>query len=137
MDIDRTIIDFGGNRLLLYYNVDVGHSWDKDFQETKYLGGSVQGDWNAGVSRSGSVSATMLTLTDAEQIRMMKRLAEYTGPCHVRTKDGSSFTADIQVSEDRDHSDYDAIATFSMTITRIDAETLDGLTYAQWAQGES
>lgn len=137
LDIDKTIIDFNGNQLFLYYNVDVGHEWSKDFQETKYLGGSVQGDWNAGVSRSGSISATMLTLTDAEQIRLMKRLAEYTGPCHVRTKDGSSFTADVQVSEDRDHSDYDAIATFSMTITRIGAETLDGLTYAQWSQGES
>lgn len=137
LGIDRTIIDFNGNQLLLYYNVDVGHSWNKDFQETKYLGGSIQGDWNAGVSRTGSISMAMLTLTDAEQIRLIKQLAEYTGPCHVRTKDGSSFTADIQVSEDRDHSDYDAIATFSLTITRIDAETLDGLTYEQWAQGES
>ena len=79
----------------------------------------------------------MLTLTDAEQIRIMRRLAEYTGPCHVRTKDGSSYTADIQVAEDRDHADYDAIVTFSMTITRIEAETLDGMTYAQWAQGAS
>ena len=137
LDIDSTIIDFNGNQLLLHYNVDVGHSWDKDFQETKYLGGSVQGDWNAGVSRTGSISTAMLTLTDAEQIRLMKQLAEYTGPCHVRTKDGSSFTADIQVSEDRDHSDYDAIATFSMTVTRIGAEILDGLTYEQWSQGES
>ena len=137
LDIDKAIINFDGNQLLLYYNVDVGHSWEKDFQQTKYLGGSIQGDWNAGVSRKGSVSATMLTLTDAEQIRIMRRLAEYTGPCHVRTKDGSSYTADIQVAEDRDHADYDAIVTFSMTITRIEAETLDGMTYAQWAQGAS
>ena len=137
LDIDKTIIDFDGKQLVLYYNVDVGYSWAKDFQQTKYLGGSIQGDWNAGVSRTGSASAAMLTLTDAEQIRLMRQLAEYTGPCHIRTKDGSSYTADIQVSEDRDHSDYDAIATFSMTTTRISAETLDGLTYAQWSQGVS
>lgn len=133
LDVDRTIIDFDGNQLLLYYNVDVGHSWDKDFQQTKYLGGSIQGDWNAGVDRGGSVSVTMLTLTDKEQIRLMKRLAEYTGPCHIRTKDGSSFTADIQVSEDMDHADYDAITSFSLTITRIDSETLDGVLYSQWS----
>lgn len=136
LESDRTIIDFDGNQLLLYYNVDVGHQWDKDFQQTKYLGGSIQGDWNAGVSRSGSISATMITLTDAEQIRMMRELAVYTGICHVRTTDGSSYTADVQVSEDRDHDDYGKLASFSLTITRVDAETLDGLTYQQWAEEE-
>lgn len=136
LDFDRTIIDFDGNQLLLYYNVDVGHQWDKDFQQTKYLGGSIQGDWNAGVSRSGSISATMITLTDAEQIRMMRELAVYTGVCHVRTTDGSSYTADVQVSEDRDHDDYGKLASFSLTVTRVDAETLDGLTYEQWAEEE-
>ena len=136
LDFDRTIIDFDGNQLLLYYNVDVGHQWDKDFQQTKYLGGSIQGDWNAGVSRSGSVSATMITLTDAEQIRMMRELASYAGICHVRTKDGSSYSADVQVSEDREHDDYDKLVSFSLTITRVDTEILDGLTYEQWAQEE-
>lgn len=136
LDFDRTIIDFDGNQLLLYYNVDVGHQWEKDFQQTKYLGGSVQGDWNAGVSRSGSVAATMITLTDAEQITIMRALAVYAGACHVRTKDGSSYTADIQVSEDRDHDNYGKLVSFSLTITRIDTEILDGLTYEQWSQEE-
>lgn len=135
LEIDRTIIDFDGKQLLLYYNVDVGHEWEKDFQETKYLGGSVQGDWNAAVSRSGSVSATMITITDQEQIRLLRELAVYTKPCHVRTKDGSSFTANVQVSEDREHEDYDKIASFSMEVTRIDPETLDGMTYEQWSEG--
>lgn len=136
LESEKAIIDFDGNQLLLYYNVDVGHQWDKDFQQTKYLGGSTQGDWNAGVSRSGSISATMITLTDAEEIRMMRELAVYTGVCHVRTTDGSSYTADVQVSEDRDHDDYGKLASFSLTITRVDSETLDGLTYAQWAESE-
>ena len=136
LDFDRTIIDFDGNQLLLYYNVDVGHQWDKDFQQTKYLGGSVQGDWNPGVSRSGSVSATMITLTDSEQISLMRDLAVYTGICHVRTKDGSSYSADVQVSEDRDHDNYGKLVSFSLTITRIDTEILDGLTYEQWSQEE-
>lgn len=136
LEFDRTIIDFDGNQLLLYYNVDVGHQWDKDFQQTKYLGGSVQGDWNAGVSRSGSVSATMITLTDSEQISLMRDLAVYTGICHVRTKDGSSYSADVQVSEDRDHDNYGKLVSFSLTITRVDTEILDGLTYEQWSQEE-
>ena len=136
LESERAIIDFDGNQLLLYYNVDVGHQWDKDFQQTKYLGGSIQGDWNAGVSRSGSISAVMITLTDSDQIRMLRELAVYTGVCHVRTTDGSSYTADVQVAEDRDHDDYGKLASFSLTITRVDAETLDGLTYQQWAEEE-
>ena len=136
LESEKAIIDFDGNQLLLYYNVDVGHQWDKDFQQTKYLGGSIQGDWNAGVSRSGSISAVMITLTDSDQIRMLRELAVYTGVCHVRTTDGSSYTADVQVAEDRDHDDYGKLASFSLTITRVDAETLDGLTYEQWSQEE-
>ena len=96
----------------------------------------MQGDWNAGVNRSGSVSATMITLTDSEQISLMRDLAVYTGICHVRTKDGSSYSADVQVSEDRDHDNYGKLVSFSLTITRIDTEILDGLTYEQWSQEE-
>ena len=135
LDLDYHVIDFDGNQIVLNYNVDLSSQWDKDFTETKYLGGSVQGDWNPAVSRSGSISATAITITDQEMIRNMRRLASYSGLCHVRTKDGSSYAADIQVTEDRSHEDYDKIATFSMTVTRVDPERLEGLTLEVW-QGE-
>lgn len=135
LDLDYHVIDFDGNQVLLNYNVDLSSQWDKDFTETKYLGGSVQGDWNPAVSRTGSISATAITITDQEMIRNMRRLASYSGRCHVRTKDGSSYEADIQVSEDRDHEDYDKIATFSMTVTRVDPEAPEGLPLELW-QGE-
>lgn len=135
LDLDYHVIDFDGTRIVLNYNVDLSSQWDKDFTETKYLGGSVQGDWNPAVSRSGSISATAITITDQDMIRDMRRLASYSGVCHVRTKDGSSYEADIQVSEDRSHEDYDKIATFSMTVTRVDPERLEGLPLEVW-QGE-
>ena len=135
LDLDYHVIDFDGTRIVLNYNVDLSSQWEKDFTETKYLGGSVQGDWNPAVSRTGSISATAITITDQEMIRDMRRLASYSGLCHVRTKDGSSYAADIQVSEDRSHEDYDKIATFSMTVTRVDPERLEGLTLEVW-QGE-
>ena len=135
LDLDYHVIDFDGTRIVLNYNVDLSSQWDKDFTETKYLGGSVQGDWNPAVSRSGSISATAITITDQDMIRDMRRLASYSGICHVRTKDGSSYAADIQVSEDRSHEDYDKIATFSMTVTRVDPERLEGLPLEVW-QGE-
>lgn len=135
LDLDYHVIDFDGTRIVLNYNVDLSSQWDKDFTETKYLGGSVQGDWNPAVSRTGSISATAITITDQDMIRDMRRLASYAGICHVRTKDGSSYAADIQVSEDRSHEDYDKIATFSMTVTRVDPERLEGLPLELW-QGE-
>lgn len=136
LDIDYSIIDFDGNQVLLYYNVDVSSQWTKDFIETKYLGGSVQGDWNPAIGRTGSISATTITITDQETIRKLRSLATYAGLCHVRTKDGSSYTADIQVSEDRDHDDFDKIATFGLTITRVDPEGFDGIPIEMWQEGQ-
>lgn len=136
LDIEYSIIDFDGDQVLLYYNVDLSHSWSKDFIETKYLGGSVQGDWNPAVSRTGSISATAITITDQEMMRKMRRLALHTGICHVRTRDGSSYAADVQVSEDRDHDDYDKIATFAMAVTRVDPEGFEGIPIEMWQEVE-
>lgn len=132
LEVDYTIIDFDGGRIMLEYNVDVSSSWDKDFQETQYLGGSVQGDWNVAVSRTSSVSAVAITLTDADQIEMVRRLAVSPQICHVRTKDGSSYAADVQVKESHPHDKYGQVVSYSFDITRVDTEELDGMTLAQW-----
>jgi hypothetical protein len=62
----------------------------------------------------------------------MRRLATHTGICHVRTKDGSSYAADVQVSESYSMSDGHKLASFSLSITRVDPEELDGMTLAEW-----
>ena len=134
LESDYNVIDFGTGRVTLQYNVDVSNSWSKDFKETQYLGGSVQGDWNPAVSRSSSVNAVAVTATDMETIEAMRRLATWAGICHVRTKDGSSYAADVQVSEDYKVSEGHKLATFSLKITRVDQETYDGMTYAEWKE---
>jgi hypothetical protein len=130
---ESNIIDFGTGRVLLQYNSDLSMSWKKDFTETKYLGGSIQGDWNPGVSRTGTF-ATMVIANDLETITAMRRLAAYAGICHVRTKDGSSYAADVQVSESRKQSTAHGLAEFSLSITRVDPEGYDGLTYDEWIE---
>ena len=130
---DANIIDFGAGRVVIEYNADLSNSWCKDFTETKYLGGSVQGDWNPAVSRTGSISAVAVT-DDIETIEAMRRLAVYPGICHVRTKDGSSYAADVQVSESHKQGNGHRIVEFSLSITRVDAEVYDGLTLAEWQQ---
>ena len=133
-EYDHSIIDFDGEQILLYYNLDLSNNWEKDFQATRYLGGSVKGDWNAGVVRTATLSTVAFTEYDAETINGLRLLSEYTGICHIRTLDGSSFKADLQIQEDRDHDDYGAKASFSISCTRVDPEELDGMTLEQWSE---
>lgn len=128
----RAIIDFDGNQIRLVYNVNVSNSWKKDFQETTYLGGSVQGDWNPGVSRKSSLSGVKVVTEDLEEISLLRRLAIYPGICHVRTPDGSSYAADIQVSESRGYGTAGKQAEFSLSVTRVDPEELDGVPLSAW-----
>lgn len=132
LDLKQTVIDFSGGRALLEYNLDLSSQWKKDFKETKYLGGSVRGDWGAAVSRTASVGATVLTLEDLEAIRDLRRLATHPGICHVRTPDGSSYSADVQVSETESYRQGGHAAEFSISITRVDPEELDGVAYTEW-----
>lgn len=135
LQTDATIIDFGGYRAVLRYNMEVSHSWEKDFTETTYLGGAVQGDWNLSVHRRTSVSADSVVIDDPELITVMRRLAAYAGVCHVRTVDGSTFTADVQVSEDRSYDEAGKIARFSIDIKQVDSQQIDGMTYEEWHNG--
>ena len=128
----KTLIDFGDDRVALNKNVDVSNTWSKDFQQTKYLGGSVTGDWNVGVLRNSSVSAVAVTLVDMDEINSMSRLAEYVGECHIRTNSGDNFHADIQVSDNNSHDKAGFVRSYSMSLNKIDAQTLDGLTLEEW-----
>lgn len=132
IDSKTTIIDFDGRRVELAYNMEVSHSWEKDFTETTYLGGSVQGDWNLAVHRNTSVNADSVVTDDPELIEALRRLAAYPGICHVRTVDGSSFAANVTVSESRTYERAGKIAAFSLSITRVDTQQLDGVPYDEW-----
>ncbi len=129
---DTTIIDFDGNRIVLQYDLEVSHNWTKDFTETTYLGGSIQGDWNLSVHRNTSVNTDIVVVDDPELIAMMRRLAAYPGICHVRTVDGSSFAANVEVSEQQSYEKAGKIAAFTLAITRVDTQELDGMLASEW-----
>ena len=126
------IIDFEGKQIKFYWNTDYSNTWAKDFQETQYLGGSIQGDWNPAVGRSGTLSTQAITVLDQDVLQVVRRLAEHPGICHVRTADGSSYAADVQVSEDRVHDDQEMVVNYSLSITRVDSQGFDGMTLEQW-----
>lgn len=127
------LINFGDSRAELMYNVDLSNSWAKDFKETKYLGGSVQGDWNPAVSRTASINGVVVTATDQRTIKTFRRLSAYPGVCRVRTTDGSNYEANIQVTENRGHEPLDLVTSFSLNATRVDTESPSGLSYEEWA----
>ena len=136
IEYKKAIIDFDSESIEIQYNLDLDNSWDKDFERTVYLGGSVQGDWNPAVTRDLKIDAVSISLTEPTMIEQMRRLATYPGICHVRTPDGSSFSCDIQVSEKKDH-DNKMRTDFSLTIKKVDSEELDAVTEEQWSAAVS
>jgi hypothetical protein len=131
LDTPENIIDFGTGRALLEFNTDLSHAWAKDFKETKYLGGSIQGDWNPAVSRTGTLNA-VVTADNTDTVEIMRRLATYAGVCHVRTKDGSSYAADVQVSESYAQDSAHKVVSYNLSVTRVDSDGYDGMTLAEW-----
>jgi hypothetical protein len=129
LNVNYNIIDFGRGRVLLGHNISLSSSWAKDFKETRYLGGSIQGDWNPGVSRTGTIGGVVVTTDNPEAITALRRLADYPGICHVRTLDGSSYPADVQVSEDRSNA---KLVSFRLNVTRVDSEGYEGMIKEEW-----
>lgn len=131
-EYNKAIIDFGNDSVEFYYNVDTSHSWSKNFKMTEYLGGAVQGDWNPSVTREGTLDSLVLKPFEPDTIQGLRRLAEYAGICNVRTLDGSSFHANVDVSETNPHDRYGKISEFSLNFTRVDGQGYDGVTLETW-----
>ena len=132
LDLVYSIVNFGTGVVELLYDSTQSNQWAKDFQETKYLGGSIQGDWNPAVEMTSSVDVAMVTVEDQDSMQAMRRLAAWPGICHLRTVDGSSYACDIQVSEDRRYDQETIRASYSLSTTRVDPEELDGMTLEEW-----
>lgn len=131
LDEYSIIVDFDGRQLILPYNITMSSSWAKDFQLTTYLNGSQQGDWNHGVTRTSTYNVVLTEDEDADTIEGMRALADYHGLCHIRTPEGSSYACDIQVSEGNAFNDG-IIVSYTLTVTRVDPQGLDGMTYEEW-----
>ncbi|MBR1689402.1 MAG: hypothetical protein IJ713_01350 [Oscillibacter sp.] len=131
LSAETLVIDYAAGRAELPYDLSLENSWDKDFRQTSYLGGSIVGDWNRTVKRSLSASTLLVRNLHESEALDMRTLARSAGVCHVRTPEGSSFCADVQVSESRGY-DSGAIA-YTLKISAVDPEGFDGMTAEEWA----
>lgn len=129
IEFDDEVLEFPGD-------ISLSHGWQKDFQLTTYLGGSVEGDWNPGVQRTGSINGTIPVEKDAETLYLLRKLADYPGVCHVRTPDGSNFYANIEVKDDREERWVNKKSKISLSYTRVDPEESEAITYDEWIEGE-
>lgn len=132
----KAIIDFDNERIELPYDISVSLKWAKDVTITKYLDGSVNADWNPGIDMTSTINSTVWIEEDSEKIRALRRLAVWPGYCHVRTPEGSSFTADVQVNIDHEEKWVTRLAKVNLTITRVDNFELDGQKYDDWIEEE-
>ncbi len=130
LDPGLLVIDFDGERVELPYDITLGNSWKKDFERTAYLGGHVAGDHNRAVLRDVSVGTVLVRNQDEALGGRMRALARYAGICHVRTPEGSSYAADVQVSENRAFDS--ARIEYSLSIQKVDTAGFDGMTYEEW-----
>lgn len=131
IDEQGIVVDFNGKRVVLPYDISLSNRWTKDFKLTQYLGGSQRGDWNPAVKRTGTFNVSLWA--DDEEAELMRDLAVWTGICHVRTPEGSAFTADVQVSESKSMQKWNVVS-FTLTITEVDPEVLDGIPYSEWIE---
>lgn len=129
---EALVIDFGDQRIELPYDITLNNSWTKDFNRTTYLGGSVVGDHNASITRDLSASTVLVRNKDEETANDMRALSNYAGICHVRTPEGSSFAADIQVTEDMSF-DTRKIS-YNLKISKVDPVGYDGMTAEEWSR---
>ena len=135
-DVPYNIIEFGTGRALLTFDVELSNEWTKDFEQTSYLGGSVVGDWNKAVVRNATLTATAVAAINGDTVETMRRLATWSGICHVRTKDGSSYAANVEVGDKFNYASGVRTTDYSLKITRIQPETYDGLTLTEWQKTE-
>lgn len=127
---ENVVIEWDEELVELPYNIKIDHSWEKDFERTEYLGGSVEGDWNPQVLKEVTINTDLIRGKDEELVRRMHALASFPGACHVRTPDGASFTADVSVSESRGYES--SKISYSIKASAIDPEGYEGVTLERW-----
>jgi hypothetical protein len=60
----------------------------------------------------------------------MHDLAAYAGLCHVRTPEGSSYSANITVNESGSYGDV--LISYDIKVERVDPEGYEAMTKADW-----
>lgn len=88
-------IDYGTSHVELPYNIQLGDQWEHDFEARRHMDGTINGYWNPGAGRVATISTDLVKRGDPEQVARVRALANFCGPCLVRTPDGCCYEADV------------------------------------------
>lgn len=88
-------IDYGTSYVELPYNIQLGDQWEHDFEARRHMDGTINGYWNPGAARMATISTDLVKRGDPEQVARVRALANFCGPCLVRTPDGCCYQADV------------------------------------------
>ena len=88
-------IDYGTSYVELPYNIQLGDQWEHDFEARRHMDGTINGYWNPGAGRVATISTDLVKRGDPEQVARVRALANFCGPCLVRTPDGCCYEADV------------------------------------------
>lgn len=88
-------IDYGTDYVELPYNIQLGDQWEHDFEARRHMDGTINGYWNPGAGRVATISTDLVKRGDPEQVARVRALANFCGPCLVRTPDGCCYEADV------------------------------------------
>lgn len=92
-------LDWEGGYIEYPYGVSIGDSYQKDVDIRHHMDGSVNGYWNQGIERKGSLNTEAIKVVQKSDIDLTRQLARYTGPVFVRTREGTAFEADVQITD--------------------------------------
>ena len=98
LDGDGIRLDWAEGFIEYPYGIDIGDSYKKDVDVRKHLDGSIGAYWNQGVERNGSLNTDAIKILQQDDIDLTRQVARYTGPVFVRTREGTAFEADVQIS---------------------------------------
>ena len=99
LEYDGIRLDFANGYVEYPYGVSIGDSYKKDVDIRHHLNGGVNGYWNEGIERKGSLGTETIKVIQRSDIDMTRQIARYTGPVFVRTKEGTAFEGDVQITD--------------------------------------
>ena len=118
LESDGIRLDWAEGFLEYPYGVSIGDSYQKDVDIRHHLNGGISGYWNQGTERKGSLGTDAIKILQQEDIDLTRQLARYTGPVFVRTREGTAFEADVQITDLS--SKNIAIMTIAIDATEVD-----------------
>lgn len=114
-------VEWGGESITLPWNLSIDDSYEKDVEVRKHMGGSREAYYNAGVSRTTSISSDIIDVAEDDKVELARALAVYEGPAFIRDRHGLAMACDAQLSLSREHGS--AAVAVQLTAKEIDDDS--------------